>query len=478
MSFWIESWSFALIAVDWTIRIAMLIYVPQRRPAAAARTWLLLIFLQPILGLLIYASIGRIYLPKRRLAMQNRATARIRSAQAQWLGRAKIELPADIAPELFQAVLLARNLGDLGIVDGNEFEFIDDYDETIRRLIADIDAAQCHVHLLFYIFADDDTGRLVADAVGRAARRGVNCRVLMDASGSARGLRKLTPKLRRAGVSVTAMLPVGIFRRKGARFDLRNHRKIVVIDGRIGYAGSLNIANAESQPGLVNEELVVRMEGPIVSQLQVVFLADRYIEREEKIDEPGLFPESEAAGTAAAQVLPSGPGYRYANAHKTMVALIHGAKKRVVITTPYFIPDDAFVQAMQIAVLRGAEVHLVVSRQADHRFVHLAQQSFYESLLEAGVKIHLYRPRFLHAKHMSIDEAVAFVGSSNVDLRSFTLNNEISVLIYDAAVVRKLRKVQERYFADSDLLTAAEWAQRPLLTRVAQNCARLADSLL
>jgi cardiolipin synthase len=472
------SWSLAWVLSEWTIRLVMLIYVPQRRPPAATRTWLLLIFLQPWVGLALYAAIGRIALPKRRVAMQARAAARLRSAQAQWLDGARFA-EADIPAELNQAVTLVHNLGDFHILDGNEFELLDGYDQSIQRLIDDIDAARDHVHLLFYIWEDDATGRRVAAAVMRAAKRGVHCRVLMDAAGSRAGLRRLAPKMRHAGVSVAGMLPVGLFRAKAARFDLRNHRKIVVIDGAIGYAGSQNIVDAESQPGLVNEELVVRVRGPLVSQLQVVFLADHYIEREERIVEAELFPIPPCEpGTAAAQVLPSGPGYLYANAQKAMVALIHGARQRVVITTPYFIPDDAFIQAMLTATLRGVEVHLVVSSAADHKLVHYAQESYYEVLLEAGVKIHSYQPRFLHAKHLSIDDSVALIGSSNVDLRSFTLNNEITLLIYDAAVVAQLRKVQERYFADSELICAEEWGKRPLLTKVLQNCARLTDSLL
>jgi len=472
------TWSLAWVASEWAIRIVMLIHVPQRRNPAATRTWLLLIFLQPWIGLLIYFLIGRITLPKRRLEIQERAAARLRKAQGQWLANARFA-EADIPPELNQAVTLVQNLGHFHILDGNEFELLDDYDGSIQRLIDDIDAAHDHVHLLFYIFEDDDTGRRVAAAVMRAAQRGVHCRVLMDYAGSSRALKRLAPRMRRAGVSVAGMLPVNLFRAKAARFDLRNHRKIVVIDGTIGYTGSQNIVDAESEPGLVNEDLVVRVRGPLVSQLQVVFLADHYIEREEKIAEHELFPDPPfEPGTAAAQVLPSGPGYRYANAQKAMVALIHGARHRVVVTTPYFIPDEAFIQAMLTAILRGVEVHLVVSARGDHALVHYAQESYYETLLETGVKIHLYQPRFLHAKHLSIDDSVALIGSSNVDLRSFTLNNEITLLIYDAAVVAQLRKVQERYFAHSKLLCLEEWVRRPLLKKVLQNTARLTDSLI
>lgn len=163
---------------------------------------------------------------------------------------------------------------------------------------------------------------------------------------------------------------------------------------------------------------------------------------------------------------------------RLVVALIHGARERIVITTPYFIPDEALLQALHTAVLRGVEVHLVVSRKSDQVLVGLAQRSYYGELLRAGVKIHLYRRKFLHAKHLSIDGAVAMIGSSNIDIRSFVLNAEISLLLYSAEAANRLRAEQDRYIGHSDELTEAGWAQRPLWVKVPQNLARLLSPLL
>jgi cardiolipin synthase len=300
----------------------------------------------------------------------------------------------------------------------------------------------------------------------------------MDALGSRRSLRTLAPRLRSAGVEVHQMLPVGLLRRGTARFDLRNHRKVAVIDGRVGYVGSQNLVNATFKEGITYEELVARVTGPVVNQLQVVFAADWFFETEEELNREELFPLPEATGPTAAQVLPSGPGYRQANTQRLMVALIHGARQRVVLTTPYFIPDDALLQALQTAVLRGVEAHLVVSRKADQLLVGLAQRSFYEELLDLGVQIHLYRRNFLHAKHLSVDDEIALLGSSNLDIRSFTLNAELSLLVYDPEVTGRLRVHQDRYLAQADVLTAEQWARRPALVKVGQNVARLMDSLL
>jgi cardiolipin synthase len=191
-----------------------------------------------------------------------------------------------------------------------------------------------------------------------------------------------------------------------------------------------------------------------------------------------VFPEVRIAGKSIAQTLPSGPGYQRENAHDLILEMLYTARERVVITTPYFVPDEPVLMAIRAARRRDVEVHLVVSERSNHRVTQRAQESYYDDLLEAGVGIHLYRPRFLHAKHITVDDHIAFLGSTNMDIRSFALNAELNLLVYDPEVVRALRKVQERYFANSRRLSAEEWMRRPLLSRVLQNTARLADSLL
>ena len=461
---------------EWIIRIVMLIYVPQRRSTAATRTWLLLIFLLPWPGLVCYALFGRIHVPKFRLERQRRASRRIQDVQEQ-MGKRFSAFPA-LPPNIVPAAALAQRLGDFEPMGGNSVELFPDYGGSIDRLVADIDSAAHHVHLLFYIFADDDTGRRVTDAAIRAAKRGVKCRILMDAVGSKHGLSHLAPSMRANGIEVNAMLPVGLFRSNAARFDLRNHRKIAVIDGHTGYVGSQNIADPFFVKDHPNEEVVARITGPAVAQLQAVFLADQYFETGSPIPEKELFPDHAPTGQTTAQVVPSGPGYVHENGQELIIALLYAARERVVMTTPYFVPDEPFQLAIRSAALRGVEVHLVVSRHANQPLTQLAQQSYYDTLLDCGVKIHLYKPCFLHAKHLSIDGDIAVVGSTNMDIRSFALNAEINILIYDPKVVAELRLIQEKYFAHSDLLSPAEWARRPLLLKVAQNTARLADSLL
>ena len=472
-----KEWSLLYLASEWVIRFAMLIYVPQKRSAAASRTWLLFIFLVPWPGLILYWLFGRIYLPARRVQMQKRASRFIREAQAQ-IG-ARVVAEPDLSPALLCIPGLARQLGDFDALAGNQIELLVDYAKTIDRVIADIDLARRHVHLLFYIFAGDESGQRVGDALMRAANRGVQCRVLMDAVGSVGGLQRLAPVLRSAGIEVLEMLPVGLFRRNAARFDLRNHRKIAVIDGITGYTGSQNIANPEFVRGYPNEELMVRLTGPVVAQLQAMFLADHYFETGTVLDPGDLFPDLVQAGTSPCQLVPSGPGYLRENGRELIIAMLYAARQRIVVTTPYFVPDEPFLHAICAARLRrGVEVHLVLSMHANQIITQFAQRSYYDDLLEAGIEIHLYRPHFLHAKHVTIDDEIALIASTNMDIRSFALNAEINLVVYDRSVVRELRRLQESYFANSERLNVAAWKKRPLAHKVVQNTARLMDSFL
>jgi cardiolipin synthase A/B len=461
-----STWAGLYVFSEWIIRLVMLAAVPFRRSAEAAKGWLLLILFLPWPGLLLYVLIGRPQLPGWRLAQ----IKRLRQVP-------KIFHPC-IDPKLEPAVTLAENLGHLPIFGSNSAELLADYNGTIDRLVADIDRAKHHVHLLFYIYADDATAGRVSAALERAVKRGVSCRVLMDALGSRRPFRTLAPRMRAAGIAVHEVLPIGWFKRSFARIDLRNHRKIAVIDGRIGYTGSQNLVESTFKPGLTFEELMVRVEGPVVLALQFVFAADWYLETDEALADDPFFPDPEERGTLCAQALPSGVNYPTQNNQRLFVALIHGAQRRVVITTPYFVPDEAFLQALQTAVLRGVEVHLVLSKQADQFFVSRAQRSFYEELLRAGVRIHLYTAWFLHAKHLSIDDEICIIGSSNMDIRSFALQAEISLILYDKPLTRRLMAEQERYFSESDELTLDECASRPLLEKWIQHLARLLGPLL
>ena len=471
------SWSLLYFVIEWGLRLVMLAVVPLRRSPQAASAWLLLILFLPWAGLVLYFAIGRPSMPAWRKERIERFAEAMRPATERLAGAPAFEAPALPAWERPTAAL-ARRLGRLPPWDGNAVELLAGYEASLCRLARDIDAAQHHVHLLYYIFAVDGVTRPVLEALERAARRGVVCRVLVDAFGSRSYVRELLPRLKQAGAEVHQMLPYGFFRRYRARSDLRNHRKIAVIDGRTGYTGSQNLVAPEYKPGIIYEDLVARLEGPAVLQLQFVFASDWYLEIEEVLGGARLFPAPQPSGDEVAQVLPSGPLFETETTQRLIVALLYAARERVVITTPYFVPDAALLQALETAVLRGVEVSLVVSEKMDQLSVGLGQESYYEELLDMGVRIYRYGERFLHAKHLSFDDAVVLIGSSNMDIRSFQLNEEVSLLVYGEALAQRLRREQERYVAGAERLTKEAWSRRSRGRRLAQNLARLMSPLL
>ncbi len=460
-----------------------LLVVPQRRPPSAARAWLLLIFFLPWPGLVFYTLIGRAYLPRRRFLVQKQIYETIRRIEPRALSGLAAAAPAvmlEERPELLPALRLAEQLSEFPVVGGNRFELLPVYDVAIERIVAEVDGAQRYVHMLFYIFADDDTGARVAAALVRACQRGVVVRVLMDAIGSRSGLKGLAPGLRAAGAEVISVMPLRLWGPNAARLDLRNHRKIVVVDGSIGFFGSQNIVSAHANRGMTNEEMLVRTTGPIVRHLHAVLLGDRYLETGNLPPESDdLSPvERDEHGGGLAQVVASGPGYNEGTAEAVMIALMYGARDRVVLTAPYVIPSEAFLSAMCSTARRGVAVDLIVDQESNKPLVQLAQQSYYDVMLKAGVRIHRHSGSFLHAKHLSVDDEVALIGSSNLDIRSFALNAEVSVLIYDHTVVADLKRVQDRDLQHARVVTADERRRLPFGRRALENLARLTDSLL
>jgi len=456
-------------AAEWIIRIGALALVPLRRSPAAARAWLLLIFFLPVPGLLLLIAIGRPRFPAWR-------TQRFQRLLPYFTRTAEHLQP--YAPQLGEAAPiadLALRLGHMPVTGGNHVELIDDYEAVIDRLIADIDAARHSVHILAYIFAHDEVGQRVAAALGRAVARRLEVRVMFDPVGSHRWRRGTRAMLRAQGVDMREALPFRLIRGRTRR-DMRNHRKLFVIDGRIGYAGSQNIVARDFRKGIVNRELVARVTGPVVASMDALVRGDWNMETGSLPDHPPWIPER--TGEAQAQLLPSGALYPLQGFETLLVWQIHQARERVVMVTPYFIPDEDVLGAMYAAVARGVEVDLILSRVVDQRLVNLSQSSFYTGLLERGVRINLFRDYLLHAKNLSIDGRLAIVGSSNVDLRSFQLNEEASLLLYDAASIARVEAIQQGYLAASERLDAERWRKRPRLRKLAENVARLLNSLL
>lgn len=285
------------------------------------------------------------------------------------------------------------------------------------------------------------------------------------------------------GVEVQAMLPLKMPGKGYVRPDLRNHRKLVVVDGQIGYTGSQNLVrrNYHRKDDIYYDELVVRVQGPIALQLSAVFISDWYAETGELLDykDFGTTPtEIKSFGTSLAQLLPSGSGYDDENNLKLFTSLLYAAKQRITITNPYFVPDDALTTAITSAAKRGVSVTLINSEAMDQWMVGHAQRSFYEALLTAGVNIYLYKaPVLLHSKFITVDDDIATVGSSNMDIRSFLLNMEVTLVSYDPAVVKQLHSVEADYLSRSKKVSIAQWHKRPRRQRLLDNIARLTAAL-
>ena len=469
------------------------VVISLRRKPATAIAWILTIVFIPILGAVAFFLVGFGRLPKARRDKQ-------RAVSTRMLERSGVSdhIAGPGVPDwLDTAVVLNQRLGALPMVTGSSTILIEDYQGSLDAMIADIDAAQEFVHVEFYILVRDQTTRPLFDALARAVERGVAVRVLSDfVSGLMFPRRKETIRaLREMGAQWHPMLPLRPWRGQWQRPDLRNHRKLVVVDGRVGYTGSQNLIDEtylkpkNVKRGLHWLELMVRLEGPIVGELDAVFVTDWYSETEELLslethasgaseDAPSGSGSAELVRSVDAQVIPSGPSFENDNNLKLFIMLIHNARKRISITSPYFVPDESTMMALVTAASRGLDVELFVSEIADQLLVAHAQRSYYAELLDAGVAIWLYRaPTVLHSKHFTIDDDIAVIGSSNMDIRSFSLNMEVSVLVSSREFTDRMRIVEDHYRAQSFRLDADEWARRPLGGKVLDGLARLTSAL-
>jgi cardiolipin synthase len=475
-----------LLVLDWLIRLGLGTRVVMRRaPVGYTLAWLSVILFVPLLGAFLYILLGERRLGTRRA----RRIAELRKPYRAWLDGLARDFPVSFENMDHAASTLrrlARGTAGIPALPGNSLELIDSAREFLTRLIADIDAAKSSVHLEFYIWQPGGRVNDVVAALLRAVTRGVACRVLVDDGGSPAFARdESIDTLRDGGVKVVSMLEVGVVRAVFERLDLRNHRKIAVIDGAIGYTGSQNIAD----PGLLKEtedvgewiDAMVRMTGPAVEALQVTLLADWEFETFEGIDKMADkfdLKRNPKTGNAVVQVVPSGPGLALSTIQELILTAIYAAERELVLTTPYFVPDDAMRMALLSAAARGVAVTLVVPRRTDSHLVRLAGEAYYEELLEAGVRIARFTRGLLHTKAITVDGDIAMFGSVNLDMRSFHLNFEISLLAYDATFTQRVRRLQEKYILSSDTLELDRWRKRPFVKRFIQQLAQLMSPLL
>ena len=462
--------------VEWTIRLAALFIVPLRRPPTAATAWLLLLFFLPIVGLVLYLFVGRPRMSRERTEKIARLTDTLKPVTSR-LAEAEPQGSGNLPAQFAAVDQMVRQWRRFPLFDGNRIELLDSMQAFAERLAADIDAATDHVHLTFYIAAIDTATQPVFDALLRAVERGVTVRLLVDDYGSKEGMRALR-RLRRQGIELARAFPRTRLPHKAARFDLRNHRKLIVIDGRVGYTGSMNLIHPEFRKGLTYQDLMLRIEGPVVLELQAVFAGDWFLETNELLSVEPHFPLPEPAGEESCIGLPSGPEYPEPVLQRLLLGLIHASTERLEIVTPYFVPDEPTLDALKAAARRGVRCELLLPETLDHPLVQMAQESYFEELLEVGVQILRHPKRLLHSKVTLCDRRLSLVGSANLDVRSSLINAEFGLLCYSNTTAQRLAEVIDTYRRQSRPLNAGHWAERHRGRTLAQNLARLTSPLL
>ena len=471
-----------LVSIVLSLRVIM-----RRLSVGTTLGWISVLFLIPFIGAVIYLLLGDIQLGARR----SRRVSALNTPYREWLRNAAKALSTDVGDRSEGARVLHRQAyraTGMPAVGGNEVRILNQWDEVLEQWIADIDSAEETVFMEFYIWSAGGLADEVLEACKRALARGVVCRILVDSVGSDRFLKSSAcSRARHAGVEIGEALPAGWIKGLFQRQDIRLHRKIVLIDGRIGYTGSLNMADAGlfKQTSGVGQwvDMMVQVQGPGVLLLTSVFLKDWISETEE--DPKGfasaylnLEGGAKGPGRVRLQPVPSGPGFYSQAIYQTLLTGIFASRNRMVLTTPYFVPDEPISTALAAAARRGVDVTLIVPERVDSRIVEYASRSHFETLMEAGVRIALFHGGLLHSKTITIDDDMAFVGSVNLDQRSFWINFEITLLVFDTEFCRDLGALQRNYFEESTILDLETWRQRPMAQQLVENTLRLASPLL
>jgi len=446
-SFLVVAFSFRILSRDGLL--------PSSRMA-----WFMVVLTLPFIGSALYFLFGEVDLGHKANKQQRRIFTIIHNFVHKNFPPPDI-LEDLVEPQFRAAFKYTRSINGFYPQAGNRAELMPDAWSARERLIEDIDAATETVHILYYIWLDDTTGTNTANALIRAAKRGVICRVMVDGLGSRAFVKTpLWKRMAEAGVNLAIALPIDrpIHTILTSRLDLRNHRKITVIDGKIAYCGSQNCADPEFRVKAKYApwvDIVLRMQGPIAAQKQMLFASDWMKENDTPIEELHITPHP-AKGGFAAQALGDGPTERMRASPQLFVTLIETAQDELIITTPYFVPDPTVIEALCAAAHRQVKVTLIVPKNNDSWIVAAASRSFYRKLLEAGALIYEYRDGLLHSKTLTIDGQVVFLGSSNMDMRSFDLNYENDVLIQDIAITKAVCARQIEYVSRSDVVNLDE----------------------
>jgi cardiolipin synthase len=460
--------SVAVVAAD-AVTIMRALLRPHREPASRL-AWIIAVLALPVIGVLLYLMIGETRISGGRRARGRDINARLPRPTGNY------DCPGDKAGGAHWAPFaLARTVNHLEPSCGNSARLAPDSNSAIDEMVADVDAAQETVHGCFYIWLPDNNGVKLKQAFVRAAARGVRVRLLADALGSRRLIRsEHWGDLRDSGCDVRVALPVGnpLWTLIRGRVDLRNHRKQLILDNRTAWCGSQNAADPEFRikpryaPWV---DIMSRWEGPVAQHCQYLFVSDWTAEGGDDISPLLTSPVAAGSGDILAQVLGTGPTAEFDAMPACLSELIHTAREELVITTPYFIPDEQLLFALTSAGRRGIRTVMLFPKRNDNWIVAAASRSYYKDLIDAGVEIHEFRPGLLHAKTMVVDRCIGLIGSANLDRRSFELNFENNILFDDREFSAAVRARQDAYLSDCDRITGDEVARYGIALRLWQN---------
>lgn len=477
--------------------ISMSIILENRDPARTV-TWLLIFILLPGIGLVIYAVFGR-NIRKRKLFKTQKLAHNIKEKnlfenlkeiqelvelEQSSIKRKTLEDEDDEEEEYAKkrVIGLLLNTGMFPFTSNNKIDVYVDGNEKFDNLLRDIKEAKNHIHLEYFIIKDSEIGRKIKNLLIEKVKEGVKVRILYDDVGCWRFWfhRKFFNEMKKSGIEIMPFLPAKLpF--IGGKLNYRNHRKIVVIDGNIGYTGGINIGDeylGRNKKFGYWRDTHIRIKGTSVYMLQMIFLIDWYYTTRDAIDLKEYFPKMNYCGESMVQVVASGPDSDWEAIHYAYFSAICQAKKSIYIETPYFIPDESLLIALKSAALSGVDVRIIFPKIADHKMVNNASYSYFDDILRSGGKVYLYTKGFIHSKVMIIDDKIASTGSANMDLRSFMLNFEINAFIYDEKVVKV---ITDDFFEDlknSEEIKDVDFNNRKMMKKISESIARLFSPIL
>lgn len=467
------------------ILFSLLIIFFQRREPSTVWAWLLLLYFIPVLGFVLYLILGQNFRKEKMFKMKE-IEGEIKYAvrrQEESIFRKKLRLRDPELGRFKNLIVYNLNEAEAVLTDNNDVRVYTDGTEKFKALLNEMDHARNYIHLEYYIIRNDELWTEIEKVLVRKARQGVEVRVLFDSMGC-RGMHKADwERLEKAGIQVAEFFPA-LLGKLQLRVNYRNHRKIVVIDGRIGFVGGFNIGReylGKDRKFGYWRDTHICIEGSAVTSLAVRFVLDwNYAAKENLFLEDHLFeiPHYVRAGRDPVQIISSGPDSHSQEIRNNYLKMIHMAKKSVYLQTPYFIPDDAILNALKIAAKSGVDVRIMVPCKPDHPFVYWATTSYLGEMIEAGAKCYTYDAGFLHTKCVCVDGLVSCMGTANMDIRSFKLNFEVNAVIYSARTTRKLEEAFENDIPKCTLVTKKMYEKRSMLIRCKEQFCRLLSPVL